>query len=196
MGFDAGILKDENNPTWYYQEGYDDFLEIWKTSQTPQTWMKYSCLWYSRLLALEMGMDKMQSYLDSFDYGNHDLSGGLATLAWVNSSIEISPKEQASFIKKMVQGILPVSSHALQMTKAILFVEELPEGWKLYGKTGWSGSILGKDGNIMESAWFVGWVEKENSFFTFAYNVRDEKINLSQRIPRVKQLLAETNLQE
>jgi len=70
----------------------------------------------------------------------------------------------------------------------------LPEGWKLFGKTGWSGSDIAKDGKTLEHSWFVGWIEKHDSFYPFAYLIRDKKINLDQRIPRVKQLLVESNV--
>ena len=82
------------------------------------------------------------------------------------------------------------------MTKAILFKEELPEGWKLFGKTGWSGSDIAKDGKTLEHGWFVGWIEKDCYFFPFAYLIRAQKINLDQRIPRVKQLLVESNVMD
>ncbi len=190
MGYDAGILKDEKSPTWAFEEGYDDFLESWRASQTPQSWIKNSCVWYSKVLATQLGLEKIQNYLALFEYGNQDMSGGL-TKAWISSSLKISPKGQVDFIQKMIQGKLPISSHAFQMTKALLFVEELPEGWKLFGKTG-SGHILEQDGSHLEMTWFVGWVEKDNIFFPFAYNVRERKINRAQRIPRVKQLLAES----
>jgi beta-lactamase class D len=90
----------------------------------------------------------------------------------------------------MVQGKLPISSHALQMTKAILFKEELPEGWRLFGKTGWSGSDIAN----LQHSWFVGWIEKGDLFFPFAYLIRDKQIQLDQRIPRVKQLLQQISL--
>ncbi len=40
------------------------------------------------------------------EYGNQDASGGLADPGplnpfWINSSIEISPREQVSFLQKM-----------------------------------------------------------------------------------------------
>jgi beta-lactamase class D len=50
MGYDAGILKDEKTPIWDFQEGYDDFLESWKAAQNPQSWMKLSCVWYSKII--------------------------------------------------------------------------------------------------------------------------------------------------
>lgn len=198
IGYDVGVLKDEKNPTWDFQEGYDCFLESWKDPQTPESWMKYSCVWYSKVLSLQIGLEKMQSYLTALDYGNCDMSGGLADPgpgvdpAWINSSIKISPQEQVEFIQKMVNGKLPISNHALAMTKAILFKEELPGGWKLFGKTGWSGSDITRDGKTLQHSWFVGWIEKEHNFFPFAYLIRDKKINLEQRIPRVKQLLTES----
>jgi beta-lactamase class D len=190
MGFDAGILKDQQSPTWLFQDGYDDFLEAWKAPQTPRSWMKYSCIWYSDVLVSQLGFDTAQNYLSLFGYGNHDMSGGLTgTCPWVNSSVKISVREQVVFIQKMLICALPVSTNASQMTKEILFVEELPGGWKLYGKTGWGGSVKEGDDRNCEIGWFVGWVEKDGAFFPFAYNIRERQISLGQRIPRVKQLI-------
>lgn len=188
MGFDAGILKDGATPTWDFQEGYDDVLEAWKAPQTPTSWMKHSCVWYSKALITQLGLKRVKKYLESLEYGNQDMSGGL-TRAWLSSSLTISPKEQVEFLKKMVRGGLPVSMNAIKMTKEILFLEEFPEGEKLYGKTG-----LGRDIGDVEIAWFVGWVEKKDLFFPFAYTIRKERVDLGQRIPRVKQLLAQANV--
>lgn len=193
MGYDAGILKDEKTPTWDFQEGYDDYLESWKTPQTPHSWIKNGCVWYSKVLAKQLGLENIQNYLASLEYGNQDMSGGL-TKAWLSSSLKISAKEQVDFIQKMIQGKLLLSSHAIQMTKVLLFIDELPEGWKLFGKTGWSGPISGSDSKNLEIGWFVGWIEKDNNFFPFAYHIRERKINLAQRIPRVKQLLVESKV--
>lgn len=189
MGFDSGILQDEETPTWPFYEGYDDDLESWRAPQTPLSWIKNSCLWYSKTLAMQLGMEKIQLYLKSWDYGNQDMSGGFSTPAWIKSSLKISPKEQVSFIQKLILGELAISNNVIQSTKTPLFIEELPNGWKLFGKTGWSGQMH----QNLEVAWVVGWIENSHSFFPFAYNIRGKKINLPQRIPRVKQLLLESN---
>lgn len=188
MGFDSGILVDESNPVWEFKEGYDDFLETWKAPQTPASWMKFSCVWFSRVLAEKLGEEKFLDYLNLFDYGNRDMSGGLWEASWINSSIKISPKEQALFIQKMVLGKLPVSSDALDKTKAVLFQGITQDGSKLYGKTGWTGSRKDDEGNPYEIGWFVGWIEKGQNVFPFAYYIRDSKIELTQRIPRTKRL--------
>jgi len=199
IGYDAGILKDEQSPIWDFHEGYDDWLESWRAPQTPKSWMQYSCVWYSKILSLRLGMERIQNYLSSIEYGNKDISGGLAepgrtNVAWINSSLTISPQEQVNFIQKMILEKLPISSSAIQMTKTLIFQEELPGGWKLFGKTGWSGSDIAKDGISLEHGWFVGWIEKGEVFFPFAYLIRERKINRDQRIPRVKQLLIESNV--
>lgn len=199
MGYDADILKDEKTPIWDFQDGYDDWIVSWRAPQSPQSWMTYSCVWYSKILALQLGMEKIQNYLTSMEYGNKDISGGLGkpgptTVAWINSSLKISPKEQVSFIQKMIQGNLLISTNSIQMTKAILFKEELPEGWKLFGKTGWSGSDITEDGKTLEHSWFVGWIEKDYNFYPFAYLICEKKINLDQRVPRVKELLLESGI--
>ena len=195
MGYDSGILEDEATPTWDFQEGYDDWLLSWRQPINPASWMQYSCVWYSKVLAKQLGIEKMQGYLDGMEYGNKDLSGASVTDAtWINSSIKISAREQVDFLKKMIKGNLPISKKAIQKSKVILFKEELGLGWRLYGKTGWSGSDIALDGKTLQFGWFVGWVEKGDHFFPFAYLIRNDKIQTGQRIPRVKELLLQANL--
>lgn len=50
IGFDSGILFDEMHPVWPFKEGYVDWLEVWKQDQSPKSWMKKSCVWYSQVL--------------------------------------------------------------------------------------------------------------------------------------------------
>lgn len=196
MGYDAGVLIDETSPAWEYQTGYDDYLDSWKTTLTPATWMQYSCLWYSKMIALQLGEEKINHYLKAFNYGNQNLSAGLTPLgpknpAWINSSLQISPREQVQFLHKIIVGNLPVSAEALRHTRAILFKETLGNGWNLFGKTGWSGADITQDGITLQHSWFVGWIEKEDDYYPFAYLIRAPQINLEARIPRVKTLISE-----
>ena len=191
MGYDTKILQDNKTPIWNFQEGYDDYLEAWKEPIQPTSWMKYSCVWYSEVLAEKLSSVTMQKYLDSFAfaYGNADLSADKKPV-WIYSSLQISVKEQVAFLQKMITKKFSVSDHAVQMTKNILFQECLPQGWMLFGKTGWSGSVL----DDLEIGWFVGWIEKGPLFFPFAYRIQEKKIRLDQRIPKVKTLLKISNI--
>lgn len=182
MGFDSGILMDEMHPVWPFKEGYDDFREVWKRDQTPKSWMKESCVWYSQVLTKELGMKKFQEYVTKFDYGNKDLSGdkgqnnGL-TNSWLSSSLQISSAEQVAFLQKMLAGKLPVKPYAVAMTKNILFVEDLKNGWKFYGKTG-MGSLLNADGTKnpdLYHGWFIGWIEKGDRRIIFSNHIEDDK---------------------
>lgn len=189
IGYDVGIIKDLETPVWSFQEGYEDDFPAWKIPQSPLFWIKNSCVWYSKILSLQIGQELLQNYLTSFEYGNQDLSAGLSNpgsppTVWIDSSLKISPKEQTLFLQKMIQGDLPVSQYAVQMTKALLFREERSDGWRLYGKLGGGDSADG-----LEYGWFVGWIEKKSLFFPFAYLICDKKINYAQRTSKANEYL-------
>jgi beta-lactamase class D OXA-29 len=170
IGFDSGILRDENNPSWPCKKGYDYYINVCKGDHNPRTWMRDSCLWYSQVLTGKLGMPKFQEYVTKFNYGNRDLSGdkgqnnGL-THAWVSSSLKISPDEQTEFLQKIVDQKLPVSKASYDKTKKIMFIQELPGGWKLYGKTG----------NGDQHGWFVGYIEKGKRRIVFASHIVDSE---------------------
>lgn len=174
MGFDAEILIDEHNPLVPFKQGYVDWMESWRQPHDPTLWMKNSCVWYSQLITPQLGMVKLRDYIAKFNYGNQDLSGdpgkdnGL-TNAWLGSSLKISAEEQAAFIQKLINSQVPVSAHAQEMTRRILFFEDLADGWKLYGKTG-SGPVNLPDGTVKILGWFVGWVQRGERTIVFAYH--------------------------
>jgi beta-lactamase class D len=182
IGFDSGILIDEVRPAWPFKKGYVDWRDVWRKNQTPQSWMTNSCVWYSQVLTKKLGMRKFQKYVKKFNYGNMDLSGdkgkhnGL-TNSWLSSSLEISSLEQIVFLEKFLQGTLPVNNNAYSMTKNILFIEELKNGWKLYGKTG-SGVLLSQDRTRklkVQHGWFIGWIEKDDKRIIFSNHITDSK---------------------
>lgn len=185
MGFDSGILKDETHPSWSLPDGADPYINVCKGDHNPRTWLRDSCLWYSRILTNKLGMEKFQDYVTKFSYGNMDLSGdkgqnnGL-TQAWVSSSLKISPEGQVDFLQKVVDRKLPISSASYDKTKKIMFIQEMAGGWKLYGKTG-NGTQFDKDGNKtdLQHGWFVGYIEKGNRRIVFASHMVDnEKQNV------------------
>jgi len=179
IGFDSGILKNKSDPSWSLPDGVDPYINVCKGDHNPRTWMRDSCLWYSRILTTKLGLEKFQNYVSKFAYGNMDLSGGL-TGAWVSSSLKISPNEQTIFLQKVVDHQLPISRAAYDKTKTIMFIQEMAGGWKLYGKTG-NGTQFDKDGNKtdLQHGWFVGYIEKGNRRIVFASHMVDnEKQNV------------------
>ena len=168
IGYDLGILKNQDDPVWPY-DGSPVLFESQKGPQSPKTWISYSVIWYSKILARKIGKDTLQRYLSPFVYGNQDISGDAEqgngfTTAHLSSSLRISPKEQVYFLKKLLSERLPVSPHAVRATKEILFEVTFDSGWKLFGKAG-SGFHEREDNKI---AWYVGWIEKPSARYVFA----------------------------
>ncbi len=195
IGFDSGILIDETHPEWPFKEGYIDTLEVWKQPHNPTTFMKNSCIWYSRIITEKLGAKSFKDYVNKLNYGNKDIAGDKGknnslTHSWLSSSLKISGDEQIVLIEKLLADKLPVSKKAQALTRNIMFVEELDGGWKLYGKTG-SGSQPNADGTQnkdLQMGWFVGWVEKDNRKIVFAHYLADSEKNEKVAGPRAKQI--------
>jgi beta-lactamase class D len=118
IGFDSGFLRSESDPSWSLPDGVDPYINVCKEDRNPGTWIRDSCLWFSRILTTKLGMEKFQDYVTKFSYGNRDLSGGL-TSVWVSSSLKISPEGQTEFLQKVVDQKLPVSQKSYNITKKI-----------------------------------------------------------------------------
>lgn len=181
MAYNEGSLIDETHPELPFKEGYTDWIDNWKQPHNPRLWMKNSCVWYSQILTQQLGISKFKEYVTKFSYGNLDVSGdkgknnGL-TNSWLSSSLEISPEEQTVLLQKLLDNNLPISIKSQEMTKSILFVEDLPDGWKLYGKTG-NGFLLNQDRTQKldrQIGWFIGWIQKDNRTIIFAHYIEDD----------------------
>ncbi len=173
IGFDAHILKSENNPSWGLPAKADPYINACKGNHNPRTWMRDSCLWYSQILTNKIGIDKLQNYIEKIEYGNMDLSGGL-THSWISSSLKISAIEQIKFIQKIIDQNLPFNNTSFTNTKKIMFIQEMSGGWKLYGKTG-NCKQLDQNGNKidLQQGWFIGYIEKNNRHIVFASHITD-----------------------
>jgi beta-lactamase class D len=160
MAFDQHLITQNTVFKW---NGQDKGRPDWNHDQTPQTWLKYSVVWVSQLLTPQLGLDKIKHYLQLFNYGNQDFSGGL-TSAWLGSSLKISPDEQLKFMQELTTNSLPVSQKAMTDTKQNLYLETSPNGWKLSGKTGGS----------LNQGWFVGYVQKREQTYVFTLSFSDQ----------------------
>lgn len=170
MGFDSGILTDQNHPLWPWPQDEPDIMDIHKKDSDPETWMKDSVVWYSQRLTREMGLEQFRRYVDQFGYGNRNLSGPDAlTQSWLMSSLEISPAEQIEFLRRFMNRELGVSDRAYDMAAAIM-PAFMAGDWTVRGKTG-SGWQLNVDGTRNRSrplGWFVGWARKGDQTILFA----------------------------
>jgi len=175
MAFDQRILKDENTIIKWDEINHGDYPN-WNQDQTPKSWLQNSTVWVSQLITPQIGINKIKKYLSLFSYGNQDMSGGI-TKAWLSSTLKISAQEQLNFLKNLWQGNLPVSPHAIALTKKCLFQEIVSSSSILYDKTG-SGYLDNKnDSSDRKLGWFVGYLIQDNHQYVFVTNFSDLKHN-------------------
>ena len=192
IGFDDGVLVDADNPAWPYKGEYDALRPADRATTTPRRWLTESVLWFSRKLVAELGPERFASYVANLDYGNADVSGdpgadnGL-THSWLNSSLQITPRQQAIFVRRLVLGDLPVVPGVREKT-----IEALPKfdgggGWTITGKTG-TGYLRTANGTLgkRQFGWFVGFGEREGASYVFAYLIEDEKAGGTAAGPRAR----------
>lgn len=174
MGFDAGILKGPKDPVLEPGPDADTSREVTRGPQTPESWMRNSVVWYSQDLVRQLGAARVQHYLDTFPYGSQNMSGTKGgpealTHFWLSSSLQISPREQVDFLRRMLKDELPVTPAAVNQTMQLLLQEEQPAGWTLFGKTGTGSSLLsdGKPDPHRPLGWFVGFAQKSGHTAVF-----------------------------
>jgi beta-lactamase class D len=125
-------------------------------------------VWYFQQVALDIGAQRMQSWLDSFDYGNRDISGGQDQF-WLSSSLKISALEQIGFLTALDENKLPASAANQDMVKSLLLQDyALPDGF--------SGDFYGKTGSCIyreeDHGWFVGLLHRGDEDYVFAVNLK------------------------
>lgn len=183
MGFDSGFLSDPRTPVLPFKAGYPAWGgDNWTRPTDPGRWMRFSVVWYSQQMARHLGADRLRAYTRAFGYGNADVSGdpgrnnGLER-AWISSSLTISPVEQIVFLRKLLNGALPVGAQATAMTRRIVETFPVPDGWSIQGKTGGAYPRLA-DGSFDRArgwGWFVGWATKGGRTLVFARLAQDEQ---------------------
>ncbi len=174
MGYDAGVLTDAHNPRWDGQKE-QRAPQRDRKSVDPTIWEADSVVWYSRELLRQLGAERFNTYVKQFHYGNEDVSGdpgadNALTKSWISSSLQISPREQAAFLRRLLAQDLPVSREAQRQTMEIIPHFQTKSGWNVQGKTG-SGTMPA-DAPPEQAGkpvgWFVGWANRNGETIIFA----------------------------
>ncbi len=141
--------------------------DAWNADQTLESAMTNSVNWYFQTLDRQMGLESARSFLREIDYGNQTAEGDISSY-WLDSSLKISPVEQVELLRKLHDGLLPVSPETADAVQNAIRLS-VTENSTLYGKTG-TESIDGKDA----SGWFIGYIENGSGTYYFAANIRQE----------------------
>lgn len=176
IALENGILEPEDSTrTWsgeiFWNEDWNkdiDFSEAFRTS----------CVWYYRQVIDDIGKDRMQRELEKLQYGNCDISdweGRLNTNNnnraltgfWIESSLMISPKEQAEVMERIFGDRSDYSEETRNELKQVMLVPDQERSdLSIYGKTG-----MGKAGGIVVDAWFTGFAESTEGMLYFCVHL-------------------------
>jgi len=158
-GLQSGALADDNTPL-----KWDGSPQHFKTSETDQTLasaMRDSVNWYFKVVATQVGSERMARFVKDAAYGNQDASSPLNDAA-LNASMRISADEQVAFLENLYTDKLPFDKRHQALVRKIL-VRDAGDGWTFSGKTGTAqNEVLG---------WFVGHVHAHGRDFVFAMNI-------------------------
>jgi beta-lactamase class D len=168
IALEEGILKDTVEVIKW--DGHVWPNASWNQDQTLKTAMKYSCVWVYVRFAEQIGIDTYYKYVNSFHYGNKDLTGP-PTRFWLAGLFRISANQQIDFLRDFYTGTLPVSKKSIDLVKQTIVLERTP-AYTLSGKTG--GGVLPDSTYIM---WLVGYVEKQNHTYFYAMNFKSGDFN-------------------
>lgn len=92
---------------------------------------------------------------------------------WIESSLKISPKEQAEVMERIFGSDSPYAKETLTALKEVMKVGEQNQSeLMIYGKTG-----MGKENGVLVDAWFTGFAEtaEKQIIFCIYHGKSDEK---------------------
>ncbi|MGE3802897.1 MAG: class D beta-lactamase [Candidatus Kapaibacterium sp.] len=164
VALETGVIKDENDTiSW---DGVKRQIPDWNRTHDLRSAIAYSVVWYYQELARRIGEERMQHYIDTANYGNRDISGGIDRF-WLDGGLRITPQQQIDFLVRLHNNTLPFSQRTMNIVKDIMILKETPD-YVYRGKTGW---VLRDTTSV---GWFVGYLQRGEKVWFFATNIRME----------------------
>lgn len=179
IGLETGVIEDENFLIRW--DGVERWNPDWNRDHTLSSAIKYSVVPYYQELARRVGRDRMQKYIELLNYGNKIIGEQIDSF-WLDGSLQISANEQVEFLKNFYTYKFPFSNRSIDIVKNIMSEEKYSNSILKF-KTG-----AGTKSNGEFIGWLVGYVEKVNNVFLFAFNVDgktfEEVVDLRARLAR------------
>ncbi len=160
-GFELGLISDPNEP-FYTWDGVPRKIEAWNKDLTLREAFQVSCVPAFQDLARRIGKSRMGQWIKMIGYGDEDISSGIDVF-WLpaegRKTILISPRDQASLLRKLITGQMSISEKSVSNLKELMEVKRTDKA-VLYGKTGTPGSA--------DMGWFVGMLEYDGKTYAFS----------------------------
>jgi beta-lactamase class D len=185
IALETGVVEDPDKDVFKW-DGVARSIEGWNRDHTLRTALAASAVPVYQEIARRIGQERMQKYVDLFEYGNRDIGGGIDRF-WLTGALRIDPVQQIDFVDRLRRGALPVSKRSQQLVRDILPVTRAGDA-VIRAKTG----LLGAERGQPSLGWLVGWAEKGDAHTVFALNMDcNEPRHVAARIKVAQQCLAD-----
>ena len=185
IALETGVVADADRDVFKW-DGVVRSIEAWNKDHTLRTAIAASAVPVYQEIARRIGQERMQKYLDLFDYGNRDIGGGIDQF-WLTGNLRIDPVQQVDFVDRLRRGVLPVSKRSQDLVRDILPVTKVGDT-VIRAKSGLLGAEIGKP----SLGWMVGWAEKGEARTVFALNMDClEPRHIADRMTITQQCLAD-----
>jgi beta-lactamase class D len=164
IALETGVVGDPDKDVFKW-DGVKRSIEGWNQDHTLRSAIAASVVPVYQEFARRIGAERMQKYVDLFEYGNRNIGGGIDQF-WLTGDLRIDPVQQVDFVDRLRRGVLPVSKRSQDLVRDILPVTKAGDA-TIRAKTGLLGAELGKP----SLGWLVGWAEKGSAQTVFALNM-------------------------
>jgi beta-lactamase class D len=164
IALETGVVQDPDKDVFKW-DGVKRPIEAWNKDHTMRTAIAASAVPVFQEIARRIGQQRMQKYVDLFDYGNRNIGGGIDQF-WLTGDLRINPLQQVDFVDRLRRGVLPISKRSQDFVRDILPVMKVGDS-VIRAKSG----LLGAERGEPSLGWMVGWAEKGSAQTVFALNV-------------------------
>jgi beta-lactamase class D len=164
IALETGVVGDPDKDVFKW-DGVTRSIEAWNRDHTMRSAIAASAVPVYQEIARRIGAERMQKYVDLFEYGNRDIGGGIDQF-WLTGNLRIDPVQQVDFVDRLRRGVLPVSKRSQDLVRDILPVTKVGDTI-IRAKSGLLGAEIGKP----SLGWLVGWAEKGRANTVFALNL-------------------------
>jgi len=164
IALETGVVGDPDKDVFKW-DGVTRSIEAWNRDHTLRSAIAASAVPVYQEIARRIGAERMQKYLDLFDYGNRNIGGGIDQF-WLTGDLRIDPIQQVDFVDRLRLGKLGVSKRSQELVGDILPVTKAGDSI-IRAKSGLLGAEIGKP----TLGWMVGWAEKGSARTVFALNL-------------------------
>ena len=164
IALETGVVSDPDKDIFKW-DGVVRDIEAWNKDHTLRSAIAASAVPVYQEIARRIGQERMQKYVDLFEYGNRNIGGGIDQF-WLTGNLRIDPVQQVDFVDRLRRGTLPVSKRSQDLVRDILPVTKVGDSI-IRAKSGLLGAEIGKP----SLGWMVGWAEKGSAQTVFALNM-------------------------